>query len=201
MDRVLLMKQVLAVILILCLWIFPAVTWAVPKTYCPNGHGFIQAGMSQSDVLSACGQPNNKTLSSKPATEKVPVQQLIYTTLNPTNQYPGLTNAFYKQWSLPEGSNDTFNLVVDVMENKITAIRLNGNNSNRMSMCTNSAFQVGDEVSKVYAACGSPETINATFKNVVIPSKNRPEVWTYQVDQYQPSFRLTFVNGRLESID
>ena len=168
--------------------------------YCPQHSGYVNVGMTQAQVISACGQPISKQPSNKPVTTKVPVQQLIYTTLNTGSIYPGLNSAYYDQWSLPSGSTG-ISLEVDAINQKVSAVRINGSSANASSLCQGASIQIGDDVSKVYNACGSPSMVNNNYINQTVPSNTRPEVWIYQVDQYQSPISLTFVDGKLQSID
>lgn len=168
--------------------------------YCPQRAGFIDVGMTEDQVINACGQPLTKQAPNALVTQKVPVRQLIYTALNTGSVYPQLNSAFYDQWSLPSGSTGV-SLEVDVINNKVSNVRINGNGVNAMSVCGGMGVQVGDDVGKVYAACGGPSMVNNTFINQPIPSNSKPEVWIYQVDKYQNPISLTFVNGKLQSID
>ena len=171
------------------------------SVYCPSGHDFIHVGMPESEVIGACGQPNSKEQSNQQATRKVPVKQLIYTSLASLNPYPGLQNAVFNQWSIPSGIDSFFTLHVSIINHKVSSISLNGTQNNAMSICGGNSIQVGDDESQVYAQCGSPNATNNTYINQQIPGNTKPETWIYQVDPYQPSITLTFVNGSLESIN
>jgi len=206
------MKRPYAVMTMTCLLVIPIGFVSAGSSYCPQGHTFIQIGMTANEILGACGQPTQKIVSQQPITEKIPVTQLIYTAISQPNPAPGQVSAvsdnwypgledIYSQWSLPTAANESFKLEVDIIHNKVSAIRMNGGGSNAMSMCAGQPFQVGDDLSAVYASCGSPETTNTTYKNATIPSKKKPEVWVYEVDQYSPKLRLTFIDGKLQSIN
>lgn len=168
--------------------------------YCPQNHSYITEGMTQAQVLAACGEPLSKQQSNVPATQKVPVQQLVYPALNQGSVYPGLDPAFYTQWSLPSGTQGIL-LRVDVMNNKVSGFNINGSDTNAMSLCGGTTVNIGDNVSAVYNACGNPSLVNNTFINQPLPTNSKPEVWIYQIDQYQPPYSLTFVNGKLQSIN
>lgn len=190
------------------------------SVYCPQHSGYINVGMTQQQVIAACGQPISKLPSNAPVTQKVPVTQLIYTSLNTGSVYQGLNSVYYTQWSLPSGTTG-INLRVNIINNKIASIDLGGHNENSIntentnvssvqisgaatdpsSICSGGSFQVGDDVNKLYTACGSPSMVNNTYINQTIPSSSKPEVWTYQVNQYQSPINLTFVNGKLQSIN
>lgn len=184
-------RQILAFIsFFLC-----GVSLAANSVYCPENRGFINTGMSQQQVINACGAPAKKEQSARPATTKVPMTQLFY------NQ-SGSPSAFYGHWNIPTGTNSGTNVEIDVINDKVSAIRLNGSSSNALSICSNTSIQAGDPIQKVYSACGNPSNTNKTFVNQPMQGNPKPEIWTYTLDPYQnTSMRLTFVNGRLQSID
>jgi hypothetical protein len=109
-------------------------------------------------------------------------------------------NSVYSMWSLPSGSQGV-SLSIDIINNKVKGITMNGSGTNAMSVCGGTSIQVGDDVNSVYSACGNPSLINNTFITKPVPNSAKPEVWIYQVNQYQPMFTLTFVNGQLQSIE
>lgn len=172
---------------------------AMADVYCPQNSAYIHIGMSEAQVTAACGQPITKRNMDHPVTQKVPVKQLIYTNLNQGSVYPGLNN-IYSLWSIPSGSQGV-GMEVDVINNKVSGIRINGSSSNAMNLCGGVNVQVGDSENQVYSACGNPSMVNNSFINQVIPSNQTPQVWIYQIDQYQAPMSLTFVNGTLQSID
>ena len=163
------------------------------QMYCPQKQGYIKIGMTTAQVVSACGQPLSKKKMNRPATEKVPMQQLFY-------NHDGHSTAFYGVWKINTGHSSN-NLEVDVIDEKVVTIKLNGGNANVLSMCAGQAIQPGDPVSMVYDSCGNPSRINQTYINKAIQSNTKPESWTYQSSAYQAPFSLTFVNGKLQSIN
>ncbi|MCH9755767.1 MAG: DUF2845 domain-containing protein [Gammaproteobacteria bacterium] len=167
--------------------------------YCPKNHGYVRIGMTEAQVLSACGEPTSKVKSKHAAVEQVPVTQLIYSTLNPDPVYRGY-ELIYNTWSLPVGSYGN-NLEVDIIDNKISNIRFNGKDTNASSVCSNRSFAVGDLADKVFSACGNPSLTNKSFINRTVKSKSKPETWTYYIDQYQPTFKLIFMDGKLRAIE
>ena len=180
--------------------LLPVTSAMAQSVYCPQHSGYINPGMSESEVISACGQPLAKQTSNMPAVQKIPVTQLYYTALNTGSVYPGLNAAFYTQWSLPSGSTG-ITLQIDVVNNKVTDIKSNGSSTNAMSLCQGNSFQIGDNINKVYSACGMPSSVNNTFVNQPIASNAKPVIWVYQVNQYQSPMSLTFVSGKLQSIN
>lgn len=182
--------------------LLPVASFAAGSLYCPQGQGYINVGMTESQVIQRCGPPMTKQDSSQvQIAEKIPVTQLIYTTLNQgaIYGYPGLS-VYYNMWSLPSGSNGT-SLRFSIVNEKVTAVDINGSNSNAMSICDGAKIQVGDDANKIYSSCGSPSLINETYINQPISKRQNPEVWIYQPNQYQPTIHLTFINGKLQSIE
>lgn len=161
--------------------------------YCPQNHAYISVGMTANQVIAACGQPLSQQDSNQPIFQKIPVQQLIY-----NNQ--GTGTAFYGVWNIPTGSGGT-QLQVDIVNQRIRSIKVNGSDSNAFSICGGANIQVGDAVGKVYGSCGSPAVVNNTFIKQAIPTATKPQIWIYQPGQFQPTISLTFVDGKLQSIN
>lgn len=168
--------------------------YAATNYFCPGKNQTISVGMSDTQVSSACGQPLSIQKSQGAATEKVPVQQLIY-------NEAGAQKVFYGVWQISQGHDHGGVLVVSIMDNKVVDIKMDGGSVNVSSICDNGNFSVGDPVSKVYSACGNPSNINNTFTKKVLPGVKKPETWIYQFGQYQPPLRLHFQGGKLISID
>lgn len=161
--------------------------------YCPQNHAYINIGMSPDQVIAACGQPLSQQDSNEPVLQKIPVQQLIY-----NNQ--GASTAFYGVWNMATGTAGS-RVEINIVDKKVKSIKLNGSDSNAISICGGNSVQTGDPVGKVYYACGAPSLTNNTYINQVVPTAEKPKVWIYQPGQYQPSVTLTFVDGRLQSIN
>ncbi len=189
-----LVRQLFLISCVAC--IIPA--HAAQSIYCPAHHMYINQGMTQMQVIEACGQPSYKRLKHEPVVEKVPMTQLIYTTLNPQSMYQGL-DPIYQTFGLAVGSTDV-KVEFNVVDNIITGIKLNGSSTNALSVCNNTNVEVDNPVQAAYSACGNPSMINQTFITRVVPQSDTPEVWTFQA-QYLPDMNLTFVKGTLQSID
>lgn len=183
-----------------------ASTHAVNSLYCAQKSGYISLGMTVDQVIQACGLPQHRHESTTNAVRRLHVEQLMYVAA-------GAPTAFYGPWSLP-GSNTTmgrpqsFNsssggadLQVDVTNNTVISIKLNGGSTRAFSLCGGRHIEVGSPAGLVYAACGNPATSNHTYIDVPIPSTQKPQIWIYQSNAYQTADRLTFVNGKLQSIN
>lgn len=162
--------------------------------FCPQNHKFIQTGMSMAQVLDACGPPLSRQQSAVPATTKVEVKQLMF-------NREASPKAFYGVWQIPVGVNSGGDLEVDVINDKVSEIRVNGSSENAFSFCNGTSIQIGDPVASVYNSCGNPSMTNSTFVYQPIESNEAPEIWIYQATQYQAPISLTFVNGNLQSIN
>lgn len=197
------MKSIFFKSLALCSLSFTA--FADASLYCPQNHAYINVGMSADQVVAACGQPAAVQESDQPLMQKVPMQQLIFNNLSSNDSdFSGSLNiptnsAFYGVWNIPTGYSGV-QVQVDIVDNKVKNININGGGSNALSLCSGANIQVGDPASKVYGACGSPNITNNSFINVPILSKTKPQIWIYKPDPYQPSFSLTFIDGKLQSI-
>ncbi|KTD24484.1 MULTISPECIES: DUF2845 domain-containing protein [Legionella] len=167
---------------------------SVQSYYCPQNQGYINVGMTPDQVIAACGQPLSQQQSNQPVMQKVPVQQLMYNNA-------GSPTAFYGVWSIPTGTSGGAQLQVNIVDNKVQSVNINGSGTNAFSVCGGTSIQVGDPASKVYGACGSPSVVNNSYINQPIQSNQKPQIWIYQPGEYQSPITLTFVNGKLQSID
>lgn len=167
---------------------------AAKAYYCAQHHGYIKPGMTQDQVIAACGKPLDRHQSNTPLMQKVPMQQIFY-----NNQ--GSPKVFYGVWSIPTGGTGGGQLEIDVINNKVSAINLNSSGSNASSVCKGINIQKGTPVAQVFGACGPPTLINRTYINQPVQTAQPPEVWVYQPGPHQKPISLTFVNGTLQSID
>ena len=179
--------------LALILLILPFSLFADDAYYCPENHQFIRLGMSPDQVIAVCGQPITQQDSQQPLTQKIPMTQLYFDS-------HGTKTAFYGVWNLRMGSGGA-QLEIDIIDQKVKGIKINGTDNNAASICDGISIQENDPISKVYNACGSPSLVNNTFIEVVVPTAQKPKIWLYKPGPYQPSVSLTFVDGRLQSIN
>lgn len=166
----------------------------VQSYYCPQNHGYINIGMEPQQVVAACGEPLSRQDSNQAVVQKVPVKQLMYNNM-------GSSKVFYGVWSIPTGTNSGAQLEVNIVDNKVKSVNVNGSSTNAFSLCNGTNIQIGDSVSKVYGSCGNPSVVNNTFINQPVQSNQKPQIWIYQPGQYQSPITLTFINGKLQSID
>lgn len=186
---------------------FSCAAFATPQSvYCPQKSGYINIGMTPDQVIAACGQPISQQQSTEPAMEQVPIKQVFF-----NNQ--GQSTAFYGVWAIPGGSGNygeylpfgTKNggtgsqLEIDIANNQVHSVKLNGSDTNAVSVCGGVNINVGDPANKI-SACGTPNLVNTTYINVPIPGGQKPIIWIYQMGQSEKPLTLTFVNGQLQSI-
>lgn len=184
-------KHLLITVLIL---LFQAkVVFAVPNIYCPVNHAYISIGMTKEQVIAACGEPKRKEKSQASYKKKIPMIQLMYNSR-------GSQKAFYGVWSLSVGVTTGSGLEVDIVDNKVYSVQVNGEQSKAFSICKGIPIVKGDPVSKVYNACGNPSTLNNTYIEKVVSDSSYPETW-YYIFPYQDSIRITFVDDKLIGIN
>lgn len=183
--------------------------------FCPQGNSYIQLGMTSDQVKAACGQPQFLQNEGANLVQNVPVTRLTYNNINKGSVYYWNLNKVYNQFGLPSGTIVT-PLTVLIMDDKIKSINFNGNDVQTTGACAFSgsttfagnssptsdiSIGVGDTMDKVIAACGNPDYTDNSYMQVPISARDKPELWTYKLDQYSPSFNLLFMNGILKNID
>lgn len=165
--------------------------------YCPKNRGYINIGMTIDQVIAACGEPSSKEVSNQPLQEKIFMTQMIFNNLG-SSQVTGTVNS--QSSPLTTGVIQGVQLEVDIIDNKVSDIKMNGSTSNAFSLCGGASIQIGDPVSSVYANCPNPSIVNSTFIYKNIKTENKPEVWVYDIP-YQSSLKLTIIDGKLSSIN
>ena len=197
--------------------LFPTLGLAQPLNtfYCPQGHSNISLGMTAAQVKAQCGEPEMTDGSSTNLTQKIPVTRLTYNNMNKGSVYFWNLNKVYNEFGLPSGSQIT-PFTVDIINNKVKTLTLDGNSVNTTTACgyqgntsfpggTNpnepASIEVGDPAEKVYSLCGAADYTDETYILAPIPSSDKPQHWTYQVDTYQPAYQLLFISGKLVSIE
>lgn len=187
------------------LWIISLISplcFADSSVYCPAGAQSIQVGASIDQVIQACGQPISQQVSNDPITQQIPMTQLLYNSVKvsaPFQFRAGLSN-IYNTYTLPTNQN-AVRFEVDVVNNQVYAIRMNGTGTNGLSICGGVQIQKGDPVGKVYGACGNPDSINQSFIDQPIQTQSKPQKWVYQFSPYQPAVTFTVVDGKLQAIN
>lgn len=187
----------------------------VDSLFCPQTSSNIQVGMTIDDVLRNCGQPQGQSAPDQPIVKNVPVTRLNYNNLNRGPLYFWKLDNVYNLFSQPSGGT-TSRLNVLIMDNKIKSIMLNGAEVKSTDACSqigstnyaatssptpDATISVGDNASSVVNSCGSPDLEDQSYMQIPVPKSEQPIQWIYQIDQYHPSYTLTFIKGILESIN
>ncbi len=171
--------------------------------FCPAQFKNIAPGMTEAEVLAACGAPLSKQQSTLPVQRKVPITQLYYNNQGaPGAVVPPVTqnSIYYGLYANPTDIRGNM-LQVDIVDNKVYGIAMDGTSQNAFSICNGNMVQIGDPAGKVYGACGSPLLTNKTFILENIIDVPRPQIWIYQFSEFGSPARLTFVDGKLQSIE
>lgn len=162
--------------------------------YCPQNHGYIKEGMSESQVLQACGKPTNKSSSKQPASRNIKVTSLVFNNV-------GSKNALRNGFSVTFGNEGGTSLSVNIVDNKVSDMLVDGQTSTSTNICSGANIQVGDNATKVISSCGSPSVTNTSVRQVFLNGQQEVTNWSYVGNRAQPNFSLTFVNGKLQSIN
>tara|TARA_B110000879_G_scaffold152199_1_gene197035 strand:- start:1208 stop:1771 length:564 start_codon:yes stop_codon:yes gene_type:complete len=157
--------------------------------YCAHGSGYLKVGMSKNQVQQACGEPISQSKKKKYGTRNIAIKQLFYTLKKNTRSAYG-----------PSSNTQTINIVVTIMNNKVTEINLGGNKTQAASVCANGTIQVGLPMSSITQACGTPSYINNSFKKISQGNLIEQEIWQIKTSQYGKNRTLTFSDDTLISI-
>lgn len=188
---------------LICCLLLPLSASAADSLYCPQRYGTITLGMSSQQVIAACGQPLSKAPSNKPIYRTIPMTQYIFNNEGTpvASVAPGTSsNTYYGLWTNPDNLSGV-TLQINAIDNKIHSIQINGSAENAATICGGISLAAGDPIGKALSACGPALMVNKTFVKQEILSEQPPEVWIYQMGQYQPAVSLTFIAGKLQSIN
>ena len=163
---------------------------AASSYFCGKNSQYIKTGMSQAEVIQACGEPQAKQKSSQSGRVKQPVTQMIFKVANQKAGY----GAF------PIATGGSTKLAVSVANNKIVSLSFGGQSTQSVSICGGRNVSVGSPASAL-SACGQPTMTNNTYVDIPTGKTDKVETWVIKPDQYSRGIRLTFVNGALQSID
>ncbi len=182
--------------------------------YCAQKHAFIRVGMTTEEVLNNCGDPQLKQEGGN-IVRNQPVTRLSYNNMYKGPVYYWDLNKVYHIFSIPSSSNNS-TVTVDIVDNKVKTISLNGNGVQGTTACqypgatqfagnpsysNGSPINVGDSYEDVIHACGNPDYTDQTYTQVPVAKSDRPELWIYKLDQYNPSYHLTFIQGVLKDVE
>ena len=187
---------------------------AMDGFYCAQKHSFIHVGMTIDEVLQNCGMPQMRQEGGN-IVRNQPVTRLSYNNMYKGPVYYWDLNKVYQIFSIPSSANYS-SVTVDIVDNKVRSVLLNGNSVQGTTACqypgttqfggnpsysNGSTIAVGDSYEQILSACGSPDYTDQTFTPIPVSKSDKPELWIYKVDQYNPSYHLIFTNGVLREIE
>lgn len=187
---------------------------AMDGFYCAQKHAFIHIGMTIDEVLQSCGMPQMRQEGGN-IVRNQPVTRLSFNNMYKGPVYYWDLNKVYQIFSIPSSANNS-TVTIDIVDNKVKNIFLNGNSVQGTTACqypgstqfggnssysNGSTIAVGDSYEQILSSCGSPDYTDQTFTQVPVPKSDKPELWIYKLDQYNPSYHLIFTNGILRDIE
>ncbi len=189
------MKRMLFYITVLSL--ITSVSWAMFCNTSQGTNGWVEQGMSQQDVLAACGQPNSAVQIDNGkgrlnATQYWNYEQQTMQML--PQQVSGPTP--YNSIKVNTAGNS---LVVEINNNKITSLAVNGNFVSTGN-CPNGGFvRVGDTADVLASRCGNATQVSYQYAKdtSALPLTTQ---WTYQLQGGQ-SLTIQFQQGVVSGIN
>jgi hypothetical protein len=182
------MKIIIYVISLMCIAITPA--WALFCTPASGTNGWIEEGMTQDDVIAACGQPDQQTQDENSG------KQLQ------TTQYWTYQKQTVQDMSEGNAVNMTISptiLVVEIRNNKITRLALNGNFVSSANCPEGGLLNVGEDDDVIVSRCGSATQVS--YQNETVDSSAPPNIiWTYQSANGAAPLQIQFQNGVVSQI-
>ncbi|NKB46595.1 MAG: DUF2845 domain-containing protein [Legionellales bacterium] len=172
--------------------------WAQMETfYCPTGGQYANKGMSEAQVIAACGEPDAKQLLDEPAMQQEKVEEIIYA-LPIENLYE------YNRIMNPKrGGGGYIPISFTILKNKVVSIEVDDDEVESTSLCQRRGVQVkiGDTRRRVISLCGNPSFTNKTTRSIPLGDGNVPvSIWTYDFGPYQPKAYMRFIGEKLDSI-
>lgn len=190
------MKRTLCYIAALCL--ITSLSWAM---FCNTGqgsNGWIEQGMSQDDVIAACGQPSSTAQIQKDNNNLDSTQYWSYQAqslqLQPQSSFPAPTPYNSRKMNT---STNTF--VVEINNNIVTSVAVNGNLVSSGNCPEGGSVRVGDSVNQVTASCGAATQTSYQYQK---DTSALPPVtqWTYQLPGGQ-SLNIQFQQGVVSELN
>jgi Protein of unknown function (DUF2845) len=174
-----------------------SVSWAMFCNTSQGTNGWIEQGMSQQDVLAACGQPNSTAQIDNDKSRLNVTQYWNYQQQN-MQMLPQKVSAPTPYTSINVNSAGN-TLVVEINNNKISSLAVNGNFVSTGS-CPNGGFvRVGDTADALAARCGAATQVSYQYAK---DTSALPPItqWTYQLQGGQ-SLIIKFQQGVVSGIN
>ena len=182
------MKKVIYIISLMCLVITPA--WALFCTTASGNNGWIEEGMSQDDVITACGQPDQQTQDQNSSKQLQTTQYWTYQqqTVEDTSEGNAINMATSPNI-----------LVVEIRNNQITRLAVNGNFVSSANCPKGGLLNVGEDDDVIVSRCGSATQVS--YQNETVDSSAPPNIiWTYQSANGAAPLQIQFQNGVVSQI-
>ena len=180
--------------------VFSLCTLSLPAFayYCStqHGNGFIDIGNTMEQVVSACGEPNQKSDPSVYQDSKmVTTQYWIY-----DNTQAYRTNVLAIEETRVV-NRDAPTLVVEVTDGIVTNITQGGDET-QSGYCAarGNTVQIGNSIDALNSTCGTPTAVNIQQRQATQTPPQEKVIWTYQWDSYTQPLHLEFLNGKLKNI-
>jgi hypothetical protein len=181
------MTKPIATLALICLALSPA-AHAATQYFCPSSNQYINLGASIAEARAKCGPPHTATTSPYTLKKTRLVDQWVY-------NYQPNTILRFGTIHTRKGA-----LVVNFINNKVIEILVNGHSVASTNFCSNNLpVKVGDNNLTIRQLCDQPTIIQKT-KQTISQQKTQKVVWTYQANDYIPANTLTFISGKLVSI-
>jgi hypothetical protein len=179
--------------------------WAQTESfYCPKGQ-YVNKGMSEEQVVAACGEPVTKELLDEPAMKQEQVEELIYT----------LPADFLQEFNRilePPRAGGHVTVVFTIMDGKVSSIEVDDKEFSSTGICGKrkvtdvrtvgvATISIGDSRRKVFTRCDRPSFVNKATRPVPLGDGNVPvSIWTYDFGPYQPKVYMRFIDEKLDSV-
>lgn len=189
------MKRMFFYITVLSL--ITSVSWAMFCNGSQGSNGWVEQGMSEQDVLAACGQPNS-AIEIDSDKNRLNVTQYWNYQQQTMQMLPQKVAAPTPYTSINVNSAGN-TLVVEINNNKITSLAVNGNFVSTGN-CPNGGFvRVGDTADALASRCGAATQVSYQYakETSVLPPITQ---WIYQLQGGQ-SLTIQFQQGVVSELN
>src|SRR3990167_6343443 len=120
---------------------------------CPSTNQYVATGDTLGQVMMICGQPT-KIIEPKTNNESEQVTQLLY------------QRTAVKQNKLLANDMRQYQLDIQISNNKIVGILVNGQSVQSTNSCYNTTIKIGDPIQNVLQYCGKPFLVTQTMAKI-----------------------------------
>jgi hypothetical protein len=164
---------------ITALWLITPLSWATFCNTSRGSNGWIEQGMSQQQVIAACGQPDSTAEIDKTNNRLDATQYWNYqgqsVQLVPQSSWPAPT-----PYGAAKANNTANALVVEINNNVVSSLAVNGKLVSSGSCPNGGSVRVGDSANRVMSSCGTATQVSYQYQknNSASPPITQ---WTYQL--------------------